>query len=437
VLDTLQQVKTAEPVPPSRLVPGLPRDIETITLKCLQKEPSRRYDSAEALAEDLRRVEAREPIVARPIGRLERSWRWCRRNPDVAGSLGAAAALAAVAVLSTTLALVQAETVKESNLRLAALSYERGQAACERGDIGVGLLRMMQSWRSAVSAGDRGIGWQRTARAGLASWQRHHREILAVYSHSEGVTSVALSPDGKTVVTASRDRTAQLWDVATGRRGPTLVHERTVNSVAFSPDGKFVLTGGVDLKAQIWDATTGQPSGPVMTHPDEILCVTFSLEGQTVLTICADGTVHCWDAATGQRRGRTLTKQGTVRSVAFSPDGKTVITGCDTGMARLWDASTGQPVGPAMPHSGPVQSAAFSPDGRSLITGGLDGTARIWALAPELRDDLDRVGNWVESLTGLVLDDSGEVRVLDNAEWLRRRDQVERQGGPPVVRTPR
>ncbi len=91
-LETMEQVRTIEPVPPSRLVPKLPRDIETICLKCLQKEPAKRYESALLLAEDLRRFQAGEPVVARRVGGLERAWRWCRRNPALATLAGAVAA---------------------------------------------------------------------------------------------------------------------------------------------------------------------------------------------------------------------------------------------------------------------------------------------------------------------------------------------------------
>jgi serine/threonine protein kinase len=107
VLETLQQVKTAEPVPPSRLVPGLPRDIETICLKCLQKDPGRRYESAAALAEDLRRYQAGEPIVARLAGSAERAWRWCQRNPALAGLMATVATLLVAVALGATLSALR------------------------------------------------------------------------------------------------------------------------------------------------------------------------------------------------------------------------------------------------------------------------------------------------------------------------------------------
>src|SRR5262249_11967386 len=175
-LETVRQVTDDEPVPPSRLVPRLPRDIETICLKCLQKDPGRRYESAAALAEDLRRFQGGEPIVARPVGPVERLARWCRRNQGLAASIGVAAlTLVAAVILSLLYAREQSglaaarklyaaeqahraddqaaaaasykTALSESNRRVAMLDLERGRIAFEKGQVSVGMLWTFESLR--------------------------------------------------------------------------------------------------------------------------------------------------------------------------------------------------------------------------------------------------------------------------------------------------
>jgi tetratricopeptide (TPR) repeat protein len=253
--------------------------------------------------------------------------------------------------------------------------------------------------------------------------------------HPRMVTSVAYSPDGKMILTGCFDGRARLWDAATGQSiGQSMEQPGAVSSVAFNPDGKMILTGCFDGRARLWDAATGRPIDPVLSHSGAVFSVAFSPDGKMILTGSADKTAQRWDAATGQRVGPALRHSAQIFSVAFSPDGRTILTGSSGDKAaRLWDTATGQPIGAPMPHPSEeysLLSVAFSPDGRFLLTSAYS-TARLWDAPAPLPADLPRLAAWVETATGLEMDEQGSIRGLDGDAWRERRRRLEQLGGPP------
>jgi len=435
-LDTLEQVRERLPDPPRKLNPRVPRDLEVICLKCLEKDPRRRYASADALAEDSRRWLAGEPIFARPVSNAARLWMWCRRNPIVAGATSlVAASLVVVAVLSllyagqqthlatarkryadeqthradeqTHYASEQAEAARkitglaknleresqnlrtslaDSNRELAMIFFERAQRSFESDQVGVGMLWLVESWLFAVKAGD--SAWQNLARANLSLWRFNCPELKGVLSHGGGIDHVVFSPDGTLVLTVSDDNSARLWDTATALpSSQPMFHQETIRSAAFSPDGSTILTSS-GTTARLWD-TKAHPIGRPMVHQGPVLKVAFSPDGRTILT-SSGTTARLWDAMTSPI-GQPITHQGPITSIAFSPDGRSVLTGSEDKTARLWDAATGRPIGPPMRHRASVLAVAFSPDNETVLTveqtrvvensGDRDETVRLWHAA--------------------------------------------------------
>ena len=365
----ITQVLNAEPVPPRLLNPSIPRDLETITLKCLEKEPSRRFQTAQELADELGRVLRQEPIQARPVNAPEKVWRWCRRKPVLAGALGFAVAALVVGLATTSWQWRRAEQQRRATQhQLYVAKMNVVQHRWEQNHVS----RVRQLLEETASSPDRGFEWY--------FWQRQmHLELKALRGHLGPILAVAYSPEGQRIVTGSADQTAKVWRASNGKESLTLRgHRGPVKSVAFSPDGRRVLTGSWDKTAMVWDATNGDKLLILKGHEAAIFSAAFSTNGQRIVTGSQDQTARVWDAVTGTNLLTYSGHTSPVWAVAISPDGQRIVSGGWDQTARVWDAANSNELCTLVGHRGAVLSVAFSPDGQSIVTGSLDHQAIVW-----------------------------------------------------------
>jgi WD40 repeat protein/tRNA A-37 threonylcarbamoyl transferase component Bud32 len=375
VEDVLLQVLNNDVVAPRSLNGGIPKDLETICLKCLEKEVKRRYPTALELADELDRMLRGEPIKARPVSRADHAIKWVRRHPAVAALT---AGLTLVSLIGLGLVLWQWQRAATANRNLLE-SLDRMQlraveAFFDRGDNRSAFAYLADVLRR--SPGNRTAG----ARALSALMYRDDHLLLTdSLEHQGPVRSASFSPDGLRVVTASSDRTARIWDARTGQQiGMALQHQSWVRSASFSPDGLWVVTASADRTARISDAYTGRQSGEPLRHDSEVFSASFSPDGLRIVTASDDKTARIWDARTRKPVGVALQHQNRVKAASFSPDGLRIVTASDDKTARIWDTRTGQPIALPLQHQDWVESASFSPDGLRVVTASYDKTARIW-----------------------------------------------------------
>ena len=422
-VETLQQLIEREPTTPRSVNKAVDRDLETICLKCLDKQPGGRYPSADALAEDLDRWIAGEPIAARPVTAAERLWRWCRRKPIVATLWAGLAAAIIVGVVVASWQWRRAErtavTLRESLYaadvgaafqawELGNISRARDLLELQRPPPGQTDLRTFE-WRYlfgltrprellTITSGNTGVWGSAISPDGtrLATgtgdgkvqvWALPSGAPLATLNGGGHLTyALAFSPDGSLLAASTDAPEIHLWDIRTGtlaaRLGP---YALPTIALAFSADGRMLIaTGGypygTDVAAELflWEVPSGQRIGTLSGHRSSAGWPAFSPDGRVLATPQGDGTISLWDVA-ARRVGAVLTgHKGLVINARFSPDGRRIATGGIDGTVRVWDVAATRLVAVLGSHQGPVFGLAFSPRGDRLVSGGLDGAAKLW-----------------------------------------------------------
>jgi WD40 repeat protein/serine/threonine protein kinase len=392
-----------------------PEALAAVCSKALSERPEDRYASARALADEVGRWLADEPVSVHREGLIDRMTRLCRRYR--AWTVAGAASLLLVTIVS----MASAWTINQARGRAVDLSselaHDRGQSLCEQGDVSRGALWLARGLE--IAEGNDG----ESRRMSLAAWGRRLCPLDSYFLLPDGLMAIASDPSGRFMIARDKEWNAQLWDVAKRKRiGPEILHRDLMTS-AFSPDGSRLLTSGEDKVSRIWDTSMGQPIGDPIRHQGNVRKSEFSADGSIVLTGSEDGLAQAWEVRTGKALGAPVRHERAVYAIAFGKDGKIAISGGADGKLRLWEPRTGKPIGQPLDHAGrtSIIAVALSPDGRTALTGSGDRRARLWripsgALVKESDDFEYKVGFVEFSADGTIAvagSQNGNIRCFD------------------------
>ena len=204
---------------------------------------------------------------------------------------------------------------------------------------------------------------------------------MVLRGHTGVIWSVAITPDDKTVISGSEDKTVKVWDLATGKCRATFEgHTNAVLGIAVTPDGKTVISGSEDKTVKVWDLATGKCHATFEGHTDQVFCVAVTPDGKKVVSGSHDKTVKVWDLATGKCHATFEGHINLVLGVTVTPDGRTVISGSDDKTVKVWDLETGKCRATFEGHTDSIYRVAVTPDGKTVISGSGDKTVKVWDL---------------------------------------------------------
>ena len=375
---TLLAVLHDEPIALRLLNRSIPRDLETICLKCLQKNPLRRYASAEALAEDLGRYLRGESIRARPAGWGERLFRWCRRKPAVASAI---ALLGLIAAGSALMAIHLARLHRVARWDNYVNEMGRAQYEWQRHHFAEAFFHLQRQIPRGHEPDLRGFEWRHL-------WSLTRGNCSArLPLHPDVVSWLGFSPDGGSLATFGWDGTnlVQVWDVANRRTRWVIPDATSVGG--FSADGELFLAGRADQSIAAYNARNGERLTVVREAGD---IVAFAPQAKSVVTMDANRVLNVREIRTGRtmmsltNAARRYFDVGRNAPVAITPDGRwlALVRAGDPAEPKdrgleLWNSTSGT-MERFLPHARQVRIIQFSPDGRSLAVADGDGEVLLW-----------------------------------------------------------
>ncbi len=386
---TLWLVESEEPTRPRTLRPEVPRDLETICLKCLEKEPGRRYADAQELADDLARFRQGQPIRARPAGRVERALKWTRQHPTAAALYAVLVLLTLVGTFAGTVTWLWREAREtgqqlQETLVQVEIARDEAEGARRRKEGANQRLAAVSSLRQVDLAYH---AWQdnEIIRAQmllaecpreLRHWEWHyvdrlcHSELrtLPCYDPKEGGV-ITLSSDGRRLVTAS-GKMIRVLEADAGAKIAEVPSFHLPDTFAFSPDGQLLVYSRRWDNIYFWDFQKGQRTEPFLSASAGagVLDLALNGDGNCVATAMSDRTVRLWDRASKKLLHTLTGHTGTVVCLAFSPDGQRLASGSSDKTVRVWDVASGQLLYKLQENRFPfsVEAVTFSPDGKYL-----------------------------------------------------------------------
>jgi serine/threonine protein kinase len=408
----LRKITEDTPVPIPTVNKEVPRWLNSIVEKLLEKDPAERFQSAQEVADILRHQLARlESVEASslpdcPIRRRRNrlKWAWAAGITAVTGLAVAAYSLGLVSFGPRPTTAVQEErptpelrgtlfgnagpvwsvaftpdgetlavAIDDGTVKLWDPKEQRVRATIHAHKVPIWALAYSLDGKLLATASDDGL---------VKLWETGSRKELRALTHASSIRAVAFAPDSQRLVTGSRNGAVRIWDVDSGKElAATNGHAGTVVAVAFARDGKTIASAGGDKMVKLWDAQSGQEQVSLQGHAGGVYTVAFAPDSRMVASGGWDKTIKVWDVASGACLKTLQGHTQDIWAVAFSPDGRTLASASEDRTVKLWEPLAGSERATLKGHTATVYTLAYSPSGAILASGSRDGSARLWDAA--------------------------------------------------------